>query len=265
MTFWKRYRVPATAAAKSRDWSRQSDSPAGKRSQQSTGFLGPTSYWADLDGNEGASPKTVSTLAVSMSYSEYDGTNSLGQDQVERGARILSLLFEDLSFYDSIICLQLESCCMWIIGSSIVSGMFNALRELRDRWLASKTHPSPDDLAVLSRTIFENSITPVEKCGSTTMVDYVSATIARWESIGLLFSSVGLAVASLPRGHKDLRYDANTVVDPEKLKVVCAEIVETCLAFCDTGVLNDSLCCLLFQQVTLLTEAYGDSGMFSIS
>lgn len=263
---WKRYRVAATVGESSNKLSTPSTSSTGLGPQASIGFLGSTSYWADFDENDRASPRTAvawSTKAGSTPAPESETANFSDHGQVESGAQILALLFEDVSLYETIIRRQLDSSCIWVLGWPIIAAMFNSIDRLRGNLSLSKTVQTPADLTALSQTLFENSRRLTQTWEeSTTMAEFIEATFPRWEMIGLLFAAIGTAVATLPKGHDIIQYDESTIVDADKLARMCADIVEICLGFCNTGVVTDGLSWLLLQQLMLLTHVYGDRGMY---
>lgn len=264
---WKRYRVAAAVSESSSKVSPASVSSTGLASQAPTGFLGSTSYWADFDENDRPSPRTPMAWSTKASGSapspESQNQNLPDHGQVESGAQILALLFEDVPLFETIIKRQLDNSCIWILGWPIMAELFNSIDSLGDNSSLSKSVRTAADLTALSRTLFDNSRCLTQTSQSTTMVEFVEATFARWETIGLLFAAIGTAAATLPKGHNPIQLDESTVVDADKLARVCSDVSEICLGFCNIGVVTDGLCWLLFQQLTLLNHIYGDRGMYT--
>lgn len=293
--FLQRYRVPAVDRQHSppnkrqaTDDTDQSDAvPDGSSSTEtarfrksvfSTGFLGPSSFWAAFDEpNESNSRSPVAITAVSTyptpsqssPHTESPPTETImaiesestiaDADQIECGARILVLL-EDLLLYQNIIQYRFTIMDPWVFGKKLVDEALAGLYLLRQQWRQG-SKLSQAKLLTWSERLFENSSKPIVTHANMTVTEYFSSVAARWEMIGVVFSWVGVAALIIPDDHESLRSDDGSSIDVQKLRKLTVEVTEICLGFCDSvGTLSDPLVWLLLQQTILLGEVYGDSG-----
>lgn len=292
-SFLQRYRVPAVDQQHSPPNKRQaidetdqndtvpdngsSETARFRKSVFSTGFLGPSSFWAAFDepnDSSSRSPATASgstypTPSQSSPYTEPPTTETsmagesdssiADADQIECGARILVLL-EDLSLYQKLIQHRCAITDPWVFGQKLMGEALAGLYLLRQQWRQG-SKLSQAKLLTWSERLFENSSKPIVTHANMTITEYFSSAAARWETIGALFSWVGVAALIIPEDHEALRSDDGSIVDVQKLTKLAVEVIEICLGFCDSvGTLSDPLVWLLLQQTILLGEVYGDSG-----
>lgn len=252
-----------------------------RNSNFSTGFLGPSSFWAAFDetaesnnSQHGAcdTPNATEPCAtVSSGYSHSPSATevmpesnltSADADQIECGARIL-LLLEDLELYQKFMQYRFEILKPWVFNRSLVFDTMDGLFALREEFRQSSTKISQAKLLAWSEQLFENSAKPIITHATMTRTEYFTSIAARWETIGLMFTWVGVSALIIPDDHELLRLGDGSVVDVDKLRKITFELTEICLGFCDTiGTLSDPLVWLLLQQTILLGETYGDSGEF---
>ncbi|KAH8697906.1 hypothetical protein BGW36DRAFT_379643 [Talaromyces proteolyticus] len=228
-----------------------------------TGFLGPSSYWATFD-----EPDESRLLCVTRASTDPSDTSPetimdstlVDSEQIEGGARILSLL-DDLPLYLHLIFVRYEHCEPWVFGRKLALKLFTGLNELRAQWQqGSKNKNSQTKLLAWSRKIFDNSTTPIKVDRYTTVSEYFSQITLRWETIGLMFTWVGLATTTIPSHHESFRLDDGTVIDKHELYTLVIDVVELCLGFCDSlGTMSDPLSWLLLQHTVLLAEGHGDT------
>ncbi|EED16901.1 conserved hypothetical protein [Talaromyces stipitatus ATCC 10500] len=254
-----------------------------RKSVFSTGFLGPSSFWAAFDeptessSNRGASgtessqtystpahsssrytesPPGIETMAVVDSESESAIADA---DQIECGARILVLL-EDLLLYQKLIQHRFTIMEPWVFGQKLVNEALAGVYSLRQEWRHGSSKLSQTKLLIWSERLFENSAKPITTHASMTITEYFRSIAARWESIGLVFSWVGVAALMIPDDHEVLRAEDGSIIDVQKLIKLAVEVTEICLGFCDSvGTLSDPLVWFLLQQTILLGEVHGDS------
>lgn len=278
--FLQRYRVPpAIHQHQTVETTGQSEvlpesEPAGlKKSVFSTGFLGPSSFWAAFDEpdesrNTAAATTTYPTPTQSSRHTDsppvtdimHESTNA-DADQIECGARILVLL-EDLMLYQKLVQHRFTVVEPWVFGQKIVNEAFAAIYALRQEWRQG-SKLSQSKLLAWSERLFENSAKPITIHQSTTFSDYFFSIAPRWESIGLLFTWVGVASVMIPDDHEILRSEDGTIIDVQKLRFFAADVSEICLGFCDSvGTMSEPLVWLLLQQTILLAEVHGDTGMY---
>ncbi|OKL59376.1 hypothetical protein UA08_05248 [Talaromyces atroroseus] len=237
----------------------------------STGFLGPSSFWAAFDESDdsrttGAAATTIyptptqsSGRADSPSMSEtMDDSNTPDMDQIECGARILVLL-EDLALYHKVVQHRFGIMEPLIFGERLANEMFAGLYSLRQQWRQGNKL-SQSKLLAWSERLFENSAKRITTHKSMSIAEYFTSIAPRWESVGLVFSLVAVTALIIPEGHEVLRLDDGSVVDVQKLIRLTDEVSEICLGFCESvRTLSDPLFWLLLQRAILLGEIHGDS------
>jgi chromatin structure-remodeling complex subunit RSC3/30 len=241
----------------------------------STGFLGPSSFWAAFDESDESRATTAAAAATthstptqasenigSPSLSDtMDDSNTPDMDQIECGARVLVLL-EDLALYQKLLQYRFNIMEPLIFCERPVNELFAGLFALRQQWRQGNKL-SQSKLLTWSEKLFENSAKRITTHKTMTVTEYFASIAARWESVGLIFSLVAVTALIIPDGHEILRLDDGSVVNVHKLIRLSDEVSEICLGFCESvRALSDPLFWLLLQRVILLGEIHGDSGMF---
>ncbi|PYH47009.1 putative C6 transcription factor [Aspergillus saccharolyticus JOP 1030-1] len=183
--------------------------------------------------------------------------------QVQMGARLLALLFENLPLYERLAETSLD---VWpegcILGHRLITGMFEALEDILEALTSDPGYVKDRHATMLrwAQKIFDDSSKPLVVHAATTPEDYIRRLSSRWEGIGLVYSIVGQG-AMLERDWRSIRERERNV--PRDQKLLAAQAVsasDACLQFCDTfGAVDDSLGWLLFQHLHLLTLVYGEN------
>jgi chromatin structure-remodeling complex subunit RSC3/30 len=238
-----------------------------RRTVFSTGFLGPSSYWAPFDKPEespilGITPEASPQDDIDMPMEATMKGALVDLDQIECGAKILAL-FDDLPLYLQLLKVRYQLCEPWVFGLRLAREVFGPLTELRKQWMqGTKNKKSQTRMLAWSKRIFNNSASPINMDRSTTVSEYFAIATPRWETIALMFTWVGIATTMIPDNHECLKLDDGTVIDKNKLRLLMVEVVEICLSFCDSvGAMSDPLCWALIQHTSLLAESHGDSSM----
>lgn len=217
-----------------------------------TGFLGLTSHSAVFSENDLASTFQFNTANA---Y-----TAAPDAERVELGAQALRLLAREMSFYEKILEARFKIWVGWVLGCPIVSEMFASIKNTLRHWISGEDEESA---VRLSMELFKNGITNVEVSSSMTYRDYISRITCRWETIGALFSIIGLATRFMP--YVDPDFFQGEQYDPEGLVVTVTTAADVCLQLCDnTGLVNDPLSWLLLNQTSLLALVHGDLGACQI-
>ncbi|KAJ5274089.1 hypothetical protein N7478_009214 [Penicillium angulare] len=243
----RKQKIPLSAGSsnESDDWSQK------KASWSTPGFLGQTSYFdVFADGENG--------LQIGGPSSSPDSI-SVNLERIQLGARALALL-KHLPIYREILTARYKIWKGWSLGWPITNMILTSTEEI---W-ASIQSEEPDEAhqtLLMSRRLFEKHNQPIEIHSNTTLAEFASAFAGRWETIGLLFTTIGLAAEYLPNGHfvnMDEYHDKN--YESEKISLISTAIGDLCLQFCDSaGIINDMQCWLLLHHISLLTIVYGDS------
>jgi chromatin structure-remodeling complex subunit RSC3/30 len=238
-----------------------------RRALFTTGFLGPSSYWAPFDKPEeppilGLTPAASPGEEIDTPLESTMEGGLVDLDQIECGAKILAL-FDDLPLYCRLLMARYQVCEPWVFGQTLAREIFGPLTELRKQWMqGAKNKKSQAKLLAWSKKMFDNSASPIKMDRSTTVSEYFAIASPRWETIALMFTWVGIATTVIPDNDDCLRTEDGTVIDRNKLRLLMVEVVELCLSFCDSvGAMSDPLCWALVQYTSLLAESLGDSSM----
>lgn len=214
------------------------------------GFLGLTSHSAVFSENGlGATFQLASANA---------STNTAAPDakRIELGAQVLRLLAQEVSFYEKIVEARFKIWTGWILGSPIVREMFTSMKNILRHWMSAEDEGSA---LRLSMELFKNGSANVEVNSSMTYRAYISRVTCRWETIGALFSIIGLAARFMP--YVDPLFFQGEKHDPEGLVLTLTTAADVCLQLCDnTGLVNDPLSWVLVHHTSLLALVYGDLG-----
>ncbi|KAJ5591965.1 uncharacterized protein N7459_002334 [Penicillium hispanicum] len=219
-----------------------------KVSVSTPGFLGHTSY-SDVFTDNGSDILTGG-LASSINQLPFDA------QRVQLGARAL-LLLKYLPLCRAIVTARFKVWKGWTLGWPITDMILTVTEEA---WQALQQEASDEHkrALLLSRRLFEKSAHPMEIHATTSWSEFAAITAGRWETIGLLFTVVGLAMEFV--SHEDTMFSDHGWTDVKSLAVIATAVGDLCLQFCDSaGIMNDMVCWLLLHHFSLLSVVYGDS------
>lgn len=244
----KRQHVPVGLKSGSDEWRKK------KGSVSTPGFLGYTSYYDVFADRE-------SGLQMGDDSPSQD-VPSIDIEKIQLGARALELL-KNLPLYRKILMARYKIWKGWTLGWPMANMI---LTGAEDMW-KSIQQEEPDEsqqTLLMSRRLFEKQTEAMEINSDMTWTEFAMAAKGRWETIGLLFTAIGLA--------SELDYIPNERVsnpqglardDIEGFTVTATAVADLCLQFCDSaGIVNDIVCWLLMSHVALLTVVYGDGGEY---
>jgi chromatin structure-remodeling complex subunit RSC3/30 len=279
-SFLEQYRIPTTAASPTGSEARQNSSVEEDKAKRpkrlassSTGFLGPSSYWSAFEEPEESSrfltPKSAPSseqMDTHVDPEEDMESTIVDLEQIEYGARILTLL-DDLPLFQNLLDFRNHHSRPWIFGEMVTKGVLGTLLASRDKWMPHgiKTKNRKSRLRAWSKHIFDNSASTLSSHRDITVSEYFAAATTRWDTIGLIFSWVGITTMLIPDGHECLRLENGAAVDKHELRMLALEVSENCLGFCDKlGTMSDFVSWLLLQHTVLLLETFGDSGTYAL-
>lgn len=125
----------------------------------------------------------------------------------------------------------------------------------------SRSAPDREHLWHLCNMVDRNTQSRFSSTGPPTPRDWAhqsSGPDLRWETLGLLFSSVGLMAGSFSQW--DTVFRTNDAENRWDLANTMLRMVNECIGFCrDIGCCNDLLACLLFESTLLLERVQGCS------
>jgi chromatin structure-remodeling complex subunit RSC3/30 len=137
--------------------------------------------------------------------------------------------------------------------------VFNSVEEM---WkdATQKIKDENECALALSKRIFKNYTQPIQLSSTTSWEDFASSASHRWETIGLMFSIMGIATRYI--SHDLPMFKQQGSPDAKSLAITATAVGDICLQLCDsTGVMNDFVVLLLLHHTSLLTSIYGESGM----
>ncbi|KAJ5917134.1 hypothetical protein N7466_010688 [Penicillium verhagenii] len=165
---------------------------------QTPGFLGHTSYNdAFRDSDSGLE---LGSLSPSPE------TFAMNIENVQRGARALALL-KHLPLYREMLLARYKVWEGWTIGRPITLMILGQTEEMWSSVQCDEADETKQTL-LLSKRLFEKQTQPIDIHSETRWTEFVSSVTGRWETLGLLFTLIGLAADSTPRdsgGHRAWR------------------------------------------------------------
>ncbi|CRG92817.1 Ribosome biogenesis protein ERB1 [Talaromyces islandicus] len=225
-------------------------------------FLGPTSFSAVYDEHE-HSPNHHSSIP-SLQLPEFNPSRvqnvicAVDDRQVQLGAEVLSLLFEDFPLYRRAAIAGEEQSSEGIMNLPIIrtlcdifEEMYNSVSgylDLNLRWTA------------LSRRLFEGTARQFVTHSAMTYHEYVVLLAGRWEAIGFIFTMFGTCAAHTTVNDPLFCSLDLSAADHKNLGILAIAGGDMCLQFCDfVGVRSEALGWLLLRHIHLLTMVCGDA------
>jgi hypothetical protein len=213
---------------------------------------------------ESSSSAVVAELIDSMGETQTEAVYAHAEDKiteamVQRGAAILHHLkgLED----------QLAAFQAWTHvedGYLIFSQAYDVFLTGLWKYLGTtlQSIPPAQRLQHLSRLVWRNTYKPINVTSDTTIEEWANQATGenlRWETVGLLFSAVGLrtsgATYTEEYSHQDIRHPngrTKTAKAMLRLEDECIDICREC------GSCSDLLACLLYQRSPLVEWVRGD-------
>lgn len=222
----------SSSASESRRASAPASHPSDSMSlvKNKTGFLGPSAYSAiytehhaslgidDADANEARSNSPSSTVTPEM---------------IHKGAEVLSLL-RDLRTYEAFMGRWFEAGDGLLIIKPLYSIWLSEIQREYEQLLSQ--HTTLDQLYGLSELVWRNTFPPLrEDEGNLSPYQYAMMATGRslrWESVGLIFSCVGILSASLSDWDSFFAENKDRFVDRSTLTRRMRVAVEACISFC---------------------------------
>lgn len=179
-------------------------------------------------------------------------------ERIKAGAELLSLL-SDLHIYEQVMSRWFE----------IADGMM-IIRPVYDIWMREiwnefgpllKSFKSVKDLYGFSELVWRNTLDSMPLDAYTTGRKWAllgTGRNLRWETVGLIFSGVGVLGSSL--GDRDAIFTVTGVKDRSIFARTMRDAVESCIGFCrESECTNEGFACLLYESAVLLESLRGDT------
>lgn len=221
-----------------------------KKVSVSAGFLGQTSY-SDVFTD------TTSGLSTGRLHVVDQDTIPVDSRRINLGAQVLALL-ENLPFYREVITARFKVWKGWTIGWKVTDMVLTVVEKMWNSYEKEEMDTMPRAV-LMSRRLFETHTRSFDITSSTTWEEFQITASGRWETIGLLFTLVGVATDLVSHDHPIFTdpdaMDANTLAN------TASAVGDICLQFCDnSGIINDIVSWMLLHQITLLGVVYGEGG-----
>ncbi|GAB7354732.1 hypothetical protein MBLNU459_g5146t1 [Dothideomycetes sp. NU459] len=222
-----------------------------------TGYLGSSSYSAFFTENNEELDNDIPDRPVAGHDSPSRPT--VTADNIAKGAEILSLLC-DLELWEQLLEREFEIADGIMITRPIYYIWIKEIHRHFDTTLASVTDQT--DLYVLSELVWRNTYEPWHAChlSGTEWATLASGQNLRWETVGLIFSVIGILASGLSdwdaifTGMRDKIKDRRTLVRRMR------DVVETCVSFCkECETINDLFVCLIYESTVLLESIRGEA------
>ncbi|CAN8101907.1 unnamed protein product [Discula destructiva] len=234
--------------------------------RRNTGFQGPTSHFSILEETLGVLEPEPGDLDAMDQQQNIIITNS----RITQGCQILAF-FAKQRMIERFISKYHEICDddHGVMLAFVMKTWLQQLYHCHSSTLTSTTkqdsrgmmltNPDPARIRKLSERIWQNTLTPVEFDGTTSLREWSrlgSGDGLRWEVLGLIASSIGLVVMELPT--------SDPIFEETKVSRSCVlgrmqEIAEKCLIFCrHCEVLDDPFIWLLLQYSCFIQVVKGD-------
>ncbi|KAK9847839.1 hypothetical protein MYU51_018239 [Penicillium brevicompactum] len=224
-----------------------------KKVSVSAGFLGQTSY-SDVFTD------ATSGLSTGRLHVVDQDTIPVDSRRINLGAQVLALL-ENLPFYREVITARFKVWKGWTIGWKVTDMVLTVVEEMWNSYEREEMDTMPRAV-LMSRRLFETHTRSFDITSSTTWEEFQITASGRWETIGLLFTLVGVATDLVSHDHP--LFTDPDAMDASTLANTASAVGDICLQFCDnSGIINDIVSWMLLHQITLLGVVYGE-GAFTV-
>ena len=229
-------------------------------------FLGVTSFSAVYSENEASLMQHGSITPLRLPQLNPPGAQNsifaVDRRQIQLGAELLSLLFDDFALYrrTAIACEERSSNGLMDLPTmcticDVVEGMYSSMPNDLD---------PQSRLLVLSRRLFEGTTGKLVTHADMTLDEYLVALAGRWEAIGFILTLSGICAAHTTVDDPPFHGLGFSAIDHRNLGILATAGGDLCLQFCESmGVMSDPLGWLLLRHIHLLTLVCGDHGKSS--
>lgn len=223
----------------------------------SPSFLGPTSFSAVYSENEASlkqhEPITLNTPSAQNTVLAVDDR------QIQLGAELLSLLFDDYVLYCRTAIAYEKRSGKGVMDLPTIGTICDVIEEM---YGSIPSHLDPQArLLMLSRRLFEGTAREIVTYAEMTLDEYLVALAGRWEAIGFILTMSGICAAHTTVDDPPFHGLGVSATDHKNLGILATAGGNSCIQFCESvGVMSDSLGWLLLRHVHLLTLVCGDHG-----
>ncbi|KAI9368876.1 hypothetical protein BJX61DRAFT_536878 [Aspergillus egyptiacus] len=222
------------------------------------GYLGSTSFSAVFSENR-------KDISVEEDSSVVAGQFGTLKDRVRclSGLEVLKFLYRN-TICDTLIRKFYDGHCISGVPRTILEAILQSVRRIFQALDRSKDNNDiGTQLQDLVYQIFRSSARPLTSHSAMTVEEYCASFTdknMRWEAIGLILATAGLALMSTSESDPDLTRVASDSQARHMIRAQAVEASNICLGFCDTSAsVNELLGFYQYNDMLLRTQYYGDA------
>ncbi|KAK1142145.1 hypothetical protein N8T08_008071 [Aspergillus melleus] len=220
------------------------------------GYLGSTSFSAVLAEH----PSELSFELPANNVAFGPSTRVVDPIRLQSGIDILKLLSE-FSICDSLIRKFYSRTLCVVIPAVMIEAIMQSVRGILGG--LGFTGAMDSQIQDLAHQIFQNTSRPVAVNATMTVSDYCALFTGRnlrWEAVGIMFATSGIALMSTPDTDPDIVQVAADSQAKDRLRAQIVDASSTCLSFCDQAAsVSELLGFCQYNDVMLRTQQFGDS------
>ena len=220
------------------------------------GYLGSTSFSAVLAEH----PSELSFELPANNVAFGPSTRVVDPIRLQSGIDILKLLSE-FSICDSLIRKFYSRTLCVVIPAVMIEAIMQSVRGILGG--LDFTGAMDSQIQDLAHQIFQNTSRPVAVNATMTVSDYCALFTGRnlrWEAVGIMFATSGIALMSTPDTDPDIVQVAADSQAKDRLRAQIVDASSTCLSFCDQAAsVSELLGFCQYNDVMLRTQQFGDS------
>ncbi|KAL2816992.1 hypothetical protein BDW59DRAFT_135058 [Aspergillus cavernicola] len=186
--------------------------------------------------------------------------NTTDRIRVQSGLEVLKFLYQS-TICDVLIRKFYVGHLMAAVSSIVMEAILQSVRRVLDG--LDRARDLDPQLRDLVYRIFRSSAHPLTSHSSMSVEEYCASFTdknLRWEAIGIILATSGIAMMSTSESDSDL---ARVAADATARDILRAQLVEAsgvCVGFCDTSAsVSELLGFLQYNDMLLKTQYYGDS------
>lgn len=183
--------------------------------------------------------------------------------RVQLGIDVLKLLSE-LPICDSLIRKFYSRSLCVVIPVAMIEAITQSVRAILSS--LDFTGAMDGEIQDLTHQIFQNTSRPLSVDAAMSVDDYFALFTGRnlrWETVGIVFATSGIALMSTPDTDPDVVQVAPDSQARDRLRAQIVDASTVCLSFCDqVASVSELLGFCQYNDVMLKTQQFGDSSKY---
>ncbi|PLB40807.1 putative C6 transcription factor [Aspergillus candidus] len=225
------------------------------------GYMGSTSYSAVLQEHRDDLPFELNKiLSTDTPTRSSDAVQSTNPARLQCGLDLLKLLYS-LPICEAFIRKFYAWSLVAIVPLILLEAIMESLRVIFDN--LDTAGDVEAQLRAVAHRIFERSARPLTSNGSMSVREYCDSFTGdnlRWEALGIIFATAGIASMVTPDSDPELVDAASDGQSKERIRAQIVEASNVCLELCDhPAAVNELLVFYRYNDVMLKTQQYGDT------